>query len=369
MTTGFYTDERTFWHCVGMQALFLPVGGWVQPPTSAAGADTPDSKRRLLNLVQASGLLDKLDVRKSSPVSEEDILRVHAAAYMEEFARTSAAGGGDIGDFAPFSAGGYDIARISAGLAMTAVDDVVAGTVDNAYALCRPAGHHCLPDRSMGFCLLCNIPIAIEAARAKHGIERIAVVDWDVHHGNGTQAVYQERADTLTISLHQENCFPPGYSGIEDRGSGAGEGFNLNIPLPPGTGDDGYRYALDRLVIPALERFQPELIVIASGLDAGAADPLARMLAHSETFRAMTTRMCEVAQDLCGGRLAVVHEGGYSEALVPFMGLAIIEALSGHRTEVIDPSLDIVVPQQPGPAMTSFVRSRIDEMAEALEYP
>ncbi|AZI37205.1 hypothetical protein NT2_01_03180 [Caenibius tardaugens NBRC 16725] len=366
MTTGFYTEERTFWHCVGMQALFLPVGGWVQPPSGVAGADTPDAKRRLLSLVQASGLIDRLDVRKSTPVSGEEMLRVHTARYLEEFARVSAAGGGDIGDYAPFSAGGYDIARISAGLARTAIDDVVAGAVTNAYALCRPAGHHCLPDRSMGFCLLCNIPIAIEAARAKHGLGRVAVVDWDVHHGNGTQAVYQERADTLTISLHQENCFPPGYSGAEDRGTGAGEGFNLNIPLPPGTGDDGYRYALDRLVVPALEAFQPELIVIASGLDAGGADPMARMLAHSDTFRAMTTRMREVAQNLCGGRLVMVHEGGYSEALIPFMGLAIVEALSGHRTAVVDPSLDILIPQQPGPAMTAFVRNRIDELVRNL---
>lgn len=366
MTTGFYTEERTFWHCVGMQALFLPVGGWVQPPSGVAGADTPDAKRRLLSLVQASGLIDRLDVRKSTPVSEEEMLRVHTARYLEEFARVSAAGGGDIGDYAPFSAGGYDIARISAGLARTAIDDVVAGAVTNAYALCRPAGHHCLPDRSMGFCLLCNIPIAIEAARAKHGLGRVAVVDWDVHHGNGTQTVYHERADTLTISLHQENCFPPGYSGAEDRGTGAGEGFNLNIPLPPGTGDDGYRYALDRLVVPALEAFQPELIVIASGLDAGGADPMARMLAHSDTFRAMTTRMREVAQNLCGGRLVMVHEGGYSEALIPFMGLAIVEALSGHRTAVVDPSLDILIPQQPGPAMTAFVRSRIDELVRNL---
>lgn len=366
MTTGFYTEERTFWHCVGMQALFLPVGGWVQPPSGVAGADTPDAKRRLLSLVQASGLIDRLDVRKSTPVSGEEMLRVHTARYLEEFARVSAAGGGDIGDYAPFSAGGYDIARISAGLARTAIDDVVAGAVTNAYALCRPAGHHCLPDRSMGFCLLCNIPIAIEAARAKHGLGRVAVVDWDVHHGNGTQTVYHERADTLTISLHQENCFPPGYSGAEDRGTGAGEGFNLNIPLPPGTGDDGYRYALDRLVVPALEAFQPELIVIASGLDAGGADPMARMLAHSDTFRAMTTRMREVAQNLCGGRLVMVHEGGYSEALIPFMGLAIVEALSGHRTAVVDPSLDILIPQQPGPAMTAFVRSRIDELVRNL---
>jgi len=360
MSTGFYTDERCFWHSVGMQALFLPVGGWVQPPSGAAGADTPDSKRRLLSLVQASGLIDRLAVASAEPVTSEDMLRVHTPDYIERFKATSDAGGGDLGGFAPFSRGGYEIAALSAGLAKQAVDDVMSGKHSNAYALCRPAGHHCLPGGSMGFCLLCNIPIAIEAARAKYGALRVAVVDWDVHHGNGTQAVYYDRDDTLTISLHQENCFPPGYSGEQDRGEGKGAGYNLNIPLPPGGGDDAYRYALRSLVIPALEKFRPDLIIVASGLDAGAADPLARMLAHSETFRAMTTELMEVASHLCGGKLVVVHEGGYSEALVPFLGLAIIETLSGHRTEVVDPTLEICEPQQPGPATIAFHREVID---------
>lgn len=360
MSTGFYTDERCFWHSVGMQALFLPVGGWVQPPSGAAGADTPDSKRRLLSLVQASGLIDHLAVSSAQPVTREDMLRVHTADYIERFKATSDAGGGDLGGFAPFSRGGYEIAALSAGLAKQAVDDVLSGKHANAYALCRPAGHHCLPDGSMGFCLLCNIPIAIEAARAKYGALRVAVVDWDVHHGNGTQAVYYDRDDTLTISLHQENCFPPGYSGENDRGEGKGRGYNLNIPLPPGGGDDAYRYALRSLVIPALEKFGPDLIIVASGLDAGAADPLARMLAHSETFRVMTAELMELAAHLCGGKLVVVHEGGYSEALVPFLGLAIIETLSGHRTEVVDPTLEICEPQQPGAATIAFHREVID---------
>ena len=363
MRTGFYTDERTFWHSVGLQALFLPVGGWVQPPSGAAGADTPDSKRRLLSLVQASGLIRSLQVGGPADIERADLLRVHTPTYIDAFKATSDAGGGDIGDFAPFSRGGYEIACLSAGLAKAAIADVLAGNADNAYALCRPAGHHCLPDRSMGFCLLANIPIAVEAARAKHGALRVAIVDWDVHHGNGTQTIYYERDDTLTISLHQENCFPPGYNGAEDRGSGKGAGYNLNIPLPPGAGDEAYRHALDSLVAPAVERFRPDLIVVASGLDAGAADPLARMLAHSETFRAMTLAMIALADKLCGGRLAVVHEGGYSEALIPFFGLAILEALSGQRTAVADPALEICTLQQPGAPSRAFQRDVIDGLA------
>lgn len=362
--TGFYSDEWTFWHSVGLQALFLPIGGYVQPPSGVAGADTPDSKRRLHSLLTTSGLMDRLAVSKGAPVDEADLTRVHTPRYVAEFKAVSAAGGGDIGDFAPFSAGGYEIACISAGLAKAAVADVVTGKVARAYALCRPAGHHCLADRSMGFCVLANIPVAIEAARANHGLGKVAILDWDVHHGNGTQSIYYDRGDTLTISIHQENCFPPGYSGVEDRGTGDGEGANINISLPAGAGDTAYRASIETIVVPALERFQPDLIVIASGLDAGAADPMARMLAHSETFRAMTTRMVEVADKLCGGKLVIVHEGGYSEASVPFLGLAIVEALSGERTDVADPTLAIFEAQQPGEAATAFQLDWVAKLAK-----
>ena len=362
--TGFYSNERTFWHATGMQVLFLPIGDWVQPTSGTVGADTPDSKRRFLNLTRASGLLDKLATRDAAPATVEDLLRIHPASYIEEFKRVSDAGGGDLGLLAPFLKGGFEIAAISTGLAIAAVDDVMSGAVDNAYALCRPAGHHCLADQSMGFCLLANIPNAIEAARARHGLKRVAVIDWDVHHGNGTQSIYYEDADVLTISLHQENCFPPGYGGLEDRGAGAGQGANLNIPLPAGSGHDTYLYAFEKLVVPALERHQPELIIVASGLDASAVDPLARMLLYSDTYRELTQAAMAAADRLCGGKLAVVHEGGYSEAYVPFCGHAILETLSGVSTDVVDAQVDFFRAQQPSERVATFHRQLIDEQVE-----
>ncbi|MBL6749122.1 MAG: class II histone deacetylase [Nevskia sp.] len=363
--TGFYTDERTFWHCTGVQALYFPIGDWVQPPSGSYGADTPESKRRILGLVTASGLAKKLAMAEAEPATIEDLLRVHTRDYIDRFKAASEAGGGDLGQLAPFSRGGFDIARISAGLAKAAVDDVVAGRLANAYALCRPGGHHCLPDLPMGFCLLANVAIAVEAARARHGAMRVAVVDWDVHHGNGTQAIYYRRADTLTISIHQEHCFPPGYSGAADRGEGQGLGFNLNIPLPAGCGHEAYLYAFERLVIPALERFKPELIVVSSGLDASAVDPLARMLLHSQTYRELTARIKQAAGRLCGGRLAIVHEGGYSEAYVPFCGQAILEALSGETTAVVDPELEMFGLWQPSARVVAFQKQLIDELGPA----
>ena len=368
MSTGFYTHERTFWHAVGLHALFFAVQGWVQPPNSGAGADTPDSKRRFLSLVEASGLMDKLQRSTGTQVTKEDLLRVHTEKYLTEFKKVSDAGGGEVGIYAPFSAGGYDIACISAGLAKGLVNDIISpdSKIKNGYALCRPAGHHCVPHQAMGFCLLANIPIAIEAAKAAHGLGRVAVVDWDVHHGNGTQEIYYERDDVLTISLHQDRCFPPGYSGGEDTGTGKGAGYNINIPLPMGGGNEAYLYAWDKIVSPALEKFKPELIVIASGLDANAVDPLARMLVTTHGYRDLTKRAMAAADKLCGGRLAMVHEGGYSEAYVPFCGQAIVEALAGQAPIVPDAEEDIFLNQQPGPQDTAHHKHRIDEIAKAV---
>lgn len=364
--TAFFTDERTFWHTGGTHALFFPVGGWVQPPSSAGYAESPDSKRRFLSLVQASGLGAQLDLRGAPAATADDLLRIHSASYLDAFRALSDANGGDLGDLAPFGKGSYEIAALSAGLAIAAADAVVAGHAPNAFSLSRPPGHHCLRDRPMGFCLLANIPVAIEAVRAKHGVGRVAVIDWDVHHGNGTQSIYYDDPHTLTISLHQDRCFPPGYSGADDLGSGAGAGANLNVPLLAGSGDDAYRYAFERIVLPALERFRPELIVVASGLDASAVDPLARMQLHSDSYRFMTRAVKDAAQRLCAGRLVVVHEGGYSEAYVPFCGLAIVEALAGVRTDVADPMLELAIAQQPGERFLAFQRGLLDELAASF---
>jgi len=365
--TAFFTDERTFWHTGGTHALFFPVGGWVQPPSSSSYAESPDSKRRLLSLIQASGLGSKLDMQSAALATDEDLLRIHPRDYLTRFKALSDTTGGDLGDLAPFGKGSYEIAALSAGLAIAAIDTVLDGGARNAFSLSRPPGHHCLRDKPMGFCLFANIPIAIEAARARHGVERVAVLDWDVHHGNGTQSIYYDDPNTLTISLHQDGCFPPGYSGEDDRGAGTGFGANINVPLLPGGGHDAYLYAIERIVIPALDKFRPDLIVIASGMDASAVDPLARMLLHSESYRAMTRLMLDAANRHCNGGLAIVHEGGYSEAYVPFCGHAIVETLADVRTEVTDPMLDLAIAQQPNPRFAAFQRQLIDELAKSFE--
>jgi acetoin utilization deacetylase AcuC-like enzyme len=197
----------------------------------------------------------------------------------------------------------------------------------------------------------------------------VAVIDWDVHHGNGTEAIYYDRDDTLTISLHQEHNYPLDTGDITDRGKGAGLGYNLNIPLPPGAGHDSYLAAMSQIVLPALHAYQPDLIIVACGFDASAFDPLARMLATADTFRQMTAQVMQAAATLCDDRLVLVHEGGYSEAYVPFCGHAVIEQLSGSPKTAPDPMADALSRRQPNARMQAFIGTLITEMAETFAIP
>lgn len=364
MKTAFYYDEWCFWHSIaGQYAQTFPVGDWVQPPSNMAQAESAESKRRFKNLVEMSGLSKDLYMSSALAASEEDLLRVHHADYLERFKALSDAGGGLLGVEAAIGPNSYEIAKLSAGLACTALENVWLGLVKNAYALCRPPGHHCLPDQAMGFCFLANIAIAIAHVKAKYAVNRVVIVDWDVHHGNGNQQIFYERDDVLTISLHQEHCFPPGYSGANDRGHAAGLGFNINIPLQPGCGHHSYLYAFEKIVIPAIEKFKPEMIIVASGFDANALDPLARMQLHSESYRVMTALMMQLAADYCQHKLVMIHEGGYAETYVPFCGLRVMEQLSGINTAFVDPALEFIQKQQPGAAFDLFQMKLLDELA------
>lgn len=364
MATGFFWDEKCFWHAGGNYAFTLPIGGHVQPLAAGGLPESPETKRRLKNLMDVTGLSRDLSLRSASEASRKDLLRVHPASYLDAFKSLSDQGGGELGRRTPFAQGGYEIAALSAGLAVAAVDAVMRGDLENAYALSRPPGHHCLPDFPNGFCLLANIAVAIEAAQAKGVAKRVVVLDWDVHHGNGTEAIYYDRDDVLTISLHQEGNYPLDTGAITDRGRGAGLGFNLNLPLPAGTGHAAYLQALDRIVLPQIEAFKPDLIIVACGYDASALDPLARMLATADTFRQMTLRIKKAAQTLCDGRLVLVHEGGYSEVYVPFCGHATLEALSGSKITAPDPMAQALTVRQPGARFAAFLEAEIDHLAQ-----
>jgi acetoin utilization deacetylase AcuC-like enzyme len=333
MATGLVWHEQYMWHDTGHWAGFVPPGGLVQPGESF---ESPEPKRRLYNLLDASGLLGSLTRIEPRPASQEQLLRFHTPGYLARLAELSRAGGGDAGEFTPFGAGSYEIACLAAGGAIAAVDAVLDGRVENAYALVRPPGHHAEPDRGRGFCLLGNVALAVMHARAVRGVERVAVVDWDVHHGNGTQLAFYSDPSVLTISLHQDRAYPFDSGLLAENGEGRGRGYNINVPLPAGSGDGAYRSAMERIVVPALQRMKPDLIVVACGFDASFLDPLGRMLCHSDTYREMTRVVTALARELCGGRLVLCHEGGYSAAYVPACGLAVVEQLAGVRTAFVD---------------------------------
>lgn len=364
MATGFYTDERTFWHGGGNYAFTLPAGGLVQP--GGGLPESPETKRRFRNLLEVTGLARDLAMTGAEAATWEDLARVHPDSYLAAFKSASDKGGGELGPRAPFGAGGFEIAALSAGLVKAALFDVMAGRVANAYALSRPPGHHCLPDLPNGFCMLANIAIAIRAAQAAGLGRRFAVIDWDVHHGNGTEAIFYEDPEVLTISLHQDRNYPMNTGFVADRGAGAGLGANINLPLPPGTGHRGYLEAFERLVIPAVQAHKPDAIIVACGFDAAAVDPLGRMLASADTFRAMARLTLDAARDLCGGRVMMAHEGGYSEVYVPFCGHAVLEEMSGTAIRIADPMADTLRQRQPDARFDAFVRDWIDGLAASL---
>jgi acetoin utilization deacetylase AcuC-like enzyme len=364
--TGFYWDESCFWHGGGNFAFVAPVGGLVQPLVAGGLPESPETKRRLLNLMRVTGLYDAVQTQSAEPATEEELRRVHPDSYLKAFKELSDASGGEIGLRTPFGPGGYEICATAAGLVRQAVFDVLDGKANNAYALSRPPGHHCLPDYPMGFCLMANIAIALEAAIAEKQLSKVAVIDWDVHHGNGTEAIFIDRPDVLTISIHQENNFPFDSGDIAVQGKGAGAGYNKNIPLPPGAGHDMYLYAFDQIVTPALRQYNPELIVIASGFDASGVDPLSRTLASADTFRQMTRKTLALADELCDGRVAMSHEGGYSELHVPFCGHAVIAEMSGFTVDAGDPLGERMIKNESNARVRAFHRELVDEMAQEL---
>jgi len=357
--TGFVWHEVYGWHEPGNAAAFVQPGGYIQPDRHAENSDT---KRRLAELVAVSGLGGKLKRIAATPATVEDICLFHTKEYVAKIQEMSAGSGGDAGEITNFAHGGYDIAALSAGGVIELARSVWKGEVKNGYALCRPPGHHADADRGRGFCIFGNAVIAIKRLQKEFGVKRVATFDWDVHHGNGTQTAFYADPSVLTISIHQDRYFPPDMGMVSQNGEGPGAGANINIPLPPGSGHGAYLEAIEKVVIPAFDRFKPEIIFVPSGFDASAMDPLGRMLCNSETYRLMTRKLMIAAERLCGGKLVMSHEGGYSTAYVPFCGIAVLEELSGIKTDVEDPFMGFFG-SMPGQELQPHQLSVINESA------
>lgn len=341
MSTGYLFDERFLGHDTGERLIPLPAGGTLEPVEHSSSARIT---RRSHALIAGSGLYDRLTRLSARMATPDDVALYHTRAHIDFIRDLCAAGGGMAGineaaDATPVVPASYEAAMLAVGSGMAAVDAVVAGEVDNAYALLRPPGHHAMAGESMGYCIFNNVVIAARHARHSHDLRRIMIVDWDVHNGNGTQVACYDDPDTLFISLHQEDWYPSGWGKVDDVGSGDALGRTINIPLPPGTGNQGYIEAFERVIRPIARQFRPELALVSAGQDPGMSDPEGRMMVTMDGFRSMATIMREIAEELCDGRLVAVQEGGYSLGYVPFCTLAVIEGLLGEQSEVQDPYL------------------------------
>ncbi|MGE5694500.1 MAG: histone deacetylase [Candidatus Sericytochromatia bacterium] len=258
-----------------------------------------------------SGLTARMRPLDPQAVDTELVLAVHSPDYLDLLRRVSTTARTTFLDADTYAGpDALGIALLSAGAAVGAVGEVLSGHADNGLAAIRPPGHHAMPSRAMGFCLLGNAAIAARYAQRQFGIERVLIFDYDVHHGNGTEAMFYTDPTVLYVSTHQYPFYPM-TGAATDVGSGAGEGYTINIPLPAGSGDINYSYVFRQIVWPAAERFRPEFILVSLGFDAYWDDPLAGMRLTLSGYSRLTAEVVRMADQFCGGRVVFLLEGGY----------------------------------------------------------
>ncbi len=301
-------------------------------PTEHASAGHPERPERLeaiLRQLESRGLRARMRELAPREPGSADLLSVHAPGVVERLDALAESGGGWLDPDTYVTPGSPAAARGAAGAALAATEAVIAGEVGSAFCAVRPPGHHATRDRSMGFCLLNNVAIAAARALAA-GVERVAVVDWDVHHGNGTQQIFEGEGRVLYASTHA-SPFYPGTGLAHETGRGDARGTTLNLPLPAGTGDAGFVACYEQAVIPALERFEPGLVLVSCGWDAHARDPLAPLRVSTAGYTRVAGLVLGAARRIAGGRLVVALEGGYDEHALAWCASALCELLLGDE--------------------------------------
>lgn len=338
--SGLVFDNRFLAHETGMEATVKMRNGSFdlspEPHPSSAFIT-----RRIKEFLDGSGLSAQMLPIAARAASEEELTWYHSPEYIAAI-RANAFGGpsqgpwGEIDEETILSPGSFDAALFAVGGGLNATSAVLEGRVHSAYALLRPPGHHATHNQAWGFCIFNNAVLAAHHARVIYGLERIMIVDWDVHHGNGTQAAFYQDPGVLFVSLHQQNWFPANSGEADQAGSGHGTGYTVNIPLPPGTGDQGYITAFQQIVVPIGLQYKPQLIIISSGQDASWLDPLASMMMTMQGYRALSQLMVDLATEVCAGRLVVLQEGGYSAPYVPYCVAATVEPLLSVDLGLVD---------------------------------
>ncbi|MFB6152652.1 MAG: histone deacetylase family protein [Halodesulfurarchaeum sp.] len=295
------------------------------------GTRHPENPDRLRAIREGLEEYDDVEYENAEPATRADAVGVHEDSYVDEIREFSLSGGGNWDPDTVATESTWDAALASAGIAKWTVDYALDAELgpDTPFSLGRPPGHHATPADAMGFCFLNNVAIAAHHARTDHGVDRIAILDWDVHHGNGTQEIFYQDEDVFYLSLHEQGLFP-GTGDIDDRGEGEGEGTTLNVPLPPGSGDVDYLTVFDRIVTPSLQSFAPTLILVSAGFDAHRHDPISRMHVTTEGYGLLADRVRELAAGLDAG-LGFVLEGGYGLDTLA-AGVGVVHEVFGGRT-------------------------------------
>ncbi|MEW6088585.1 MAG: histone deacetylase [bacterium] len=289
----------------------------------------PENKLRLaktFDYLEKTGALKKLSLIKFDEASEDDIGLIHTAGHIREVKNAYSQGINFLDPDTPVSEQSYKTALLAAGGVLKACVEVSSENIKNAFCLIRPPGHHAAPARSMGFCLFNNAAIAARYLQKHLNHQKILIIDWDAHHGNGTQDAFYDDPSVLYFSTHRYP-FYPGSGSSEEKGDGKGFGFNINVPLPSGSGDKEYISAFEKILIPAAEKFKPEFILISAGFDAHIEDPLGGMAVTDEGFKRLTEITINLSKKHCGNKIVSVLEGGYSLKALPKTIAAHLEVL------------------------------------------
>jgi acetoin utilization deacetylase AcuC-like enzyme len=300
--------------------------------------DHVENARRLvtaLSYLKETGIKEKLTCLPPRPALVEELEMIHAPEYISYVKSKAEKGGGWLDPDTVMSPRSYEAALYAAGGLVVAVEEVMNGKVDNAFALVRPPGHHAIHDRAMGFCIFNNAAIAAKFALSKFNLNRVLIADFDVHHGNGTQDAFYADPKVLYFSTHQYP-FYPGTGWMDETGTGEGEGTTVDFPMAAGWSDEEYLRAFNEVLVPVARRFQPQLILVSAGFDAHWADHMAMMQVSAKGFAQMVMILKELAAELCQGRLIFTLEGGYNLQVVASSIKAVFDVLLGN-SEIDDP--------------------------------